>query len=78
MNTRGLLTVMLLLIGATALADSDSQRRTRAFARLPDWTGIWIPDDGVMNKLGLAGRPDDGFWTDIPRTMLCGRPNTRR
>ena len=41
--------VVHLQTGAAAPAPA----RVQAFAKLPDWTGIWIADDGIMTRLGL-------------------------
>jgi hypothetical protein len=63
---RGTAAFLLVVLGsAWALASPSSEERQRIFARLPDWTGIWIADDGVMTRLGLrndvAGDPGPGF-----------------
>jgi len=34
-------------------AAAPATARDQAFAKLPDWTGIWIADDGIMTRLGL-------------------------
>jgi hypothetical protein len=36
-----------------AVAGTSTQDRQQVFRKLPDWTGIWIADDGVMTRLGL-------------------------
>src|SRR5580698_4139281 len=36
-----------------ATAAPTGQQRQQKFAQLPDWTGIWIADDGIMTRLGL-------------------------
>ena len=46
--------LFVLLLGSTeALSSPTPQERQRQFAHLPDWTGIWIADDGIMTRLGL-------------------------
>jgi|HubBroStandDraft_1064217.scaffolds.fasta_scaffold198387_1 hypothetical protein len=57
---------LVLALGSTwALATQTAAERQRAFARLPDWTGIWIVDDGIMTRLGLRndveGDPGPNF-----------------
>jgi hypothetical protein len=42
-----------LFICFAALAGPAVPEREQTFARLPDWTGIWIADDGIMTRLGL-------------------------
>ncbi len=44
----------------SAHAQDLNDPRVRAFAALPNWTGIWIADDGVMTELGVSGRPPGG------------------
>jgi hypothetical protein len=46
-----LLVALFTCFAATAAPTVQQRRQT--FARLPDWTGIWIADDGVMTRLGL-------------------------
>src|SRR5208282_3957830 len=46
-----LLVALLTCFAATAAP--TAQQRQQTFARLPDWTGIWIADDGIMTRLGL-------------------------
>jgi hypothetical protein len=36
-----------------AVAAATPQERQQVFLKLPDWTGIWIADDGIMTRLGL-------------------------
>lgn len=49
------LVIALCLYVATlqAVAAATTQERQQAFRKLPDWTGIWIADDGIMTRLGL-------------------------
>ena len=49
----GLLTTM-----ATALAAPNSPNRVRAFARLPDWSGMWV--NAVYQQVGASGRLPGG------------------
>ena len=49
------LAALLLLTGVgTAHADPNSPQRVRAFAKLPDWSGLW-----EQFKSGASGGPDD-------------------
>ena len=61
-----LIVAIVVLPAGSAFAQTDA--RTEAFAKLPDWTGIWIAVS--RNNLGLSGRapgqPD--------RSALRGRP----
>jgi hypothetical protein len=54
---------VLLLSCAAVAASQSEQQRQRAFKTLPDWTGIWLPDDGVMDELGLTNAPEKGDVT---------------
>ena len=58
-----------LLASAAAPAQENTAERVRAFAALPDWTGIWIADDGVMTELGLSGKPPGGE-AQLAKTVL--------
>lgn len=51
---------MLLAVSVSSYAAQSAQQRQRAFAKLPDWTGLWIPDDGIMNNIHLSTRADEG------------------
>jgi hypothetical protein len=53
MNTRMLVALVLTVATSSTLAASTTQERQRVFAHLPDWSGIWIADDGIMSRLGL-------------------------
>jgi hypothetical protein len=55
--------VLLLTCLAAQAASQSDQQRQRAFKALPDWTGIWLPDDGVMDELGLTNAPEKGDVT---------------
>ncbi|HEU4617486.1 MAG TPA: hypothetical protein VFV10_05560 [Gammaproteobacteria bacterium] len=60
---------LLAAAPAPALAQVSDEARVRAFAALPNWTGIWIAADGVMNDLGLNGRGPTGV-TDFAKLLL--------
>jgi hypothetical protein len=47
----GLLVALVTCFAASAAP--RAQERQQTFARLPDWTGVWIADDGIMTRLGL-------------------------
>ena len=66
--------VAMLLIAGVASAQTNSPERVRAFAALPNWTGIWIADDGVMTELGLSGRPPGGDRQMAQMLLLNGIP----
>jgi hypothetical protein len=50
--------ILALILSPAALAASSAHERQRIFARLPDWTGLWIADDGIMTRLGLTNGPE--------------------
>jgi len=54
------LAAWLAAAAATATAQANDEARVRAFAALPNWTGIWLADDGIMTELGLSGRSPGG------------------
>jgi hypothetical protein len=50
---------LALLLTATVLLSCSSRApRVDAFARLPDWRGIWIAED--FDNTGISGYPDEG------------------
>jgi hypothetical protein len=49
-----------LLVAGGSFGQPNGGDRARFFATLPNWTGYWIADDGVMNALGVSGRPASG------------------
>jgi len=53
MNKIAMALVVMILGSTWALGSETVQERERIFAKLPDWTGIWIADDGIMTRLGL-------------------------
>jgi hypothetical protein len=50
--------VLLLAVGSCVQPAGGD--RARVFAALPNWSGYWIADDGVMNALGVSGRTEHG------------------
>jgi hypothetical protein len=64
--------LLVTLIAATsAIAGSTPAERQRIFARLPDWTGVWMVDDGIWNQTGLRNDVSDQHLTfllakDVP------------
>jgi hypothetical protein len=65
---------MALLGCVTAQAAPTAQQRQRVFERLPDWTGIWIPDDGVMTRLGLRNDVEGDAGPNFKDTILAAHP----
>jgi hypothetical protein len=60
MSRRGKGACLILLLAAAALLSCSSQApRVEAFARLPDWRGIWIAED--FDNTGISGYPDEGL-----------------
>jgi hypothetical protein len=53
MSFRHAALLLALFTCFAAAAAPTVPQREQTFARLPDWTGIWIADDGVMTRLGL-------------------------
>lgn len=58
-------------LGANAAVAQPGSARAEAFAKLPDWTGIWIADS--RSNLGLSGRPPPGAQQTA---ALLGPPYT--
>src|SRR6185437_5478051 len=50
---RLVLALCLYVATLQGVAAATTQEREQAFRKLPDWTGIWIADDGIMTRLGL-------------------------
>lgn len=62
---------LAMVFAGAASAQSATTARVEAFAKLPDWTGLWIADS--RSNLGLSGRPPPG----APQTAaLRGPPYT--
>jgi hypothetical protein len=55
-----------------AQPSAQQQKRVRAFASLPDWTGIWEPDAWSGRTLG--GKPVGGIERVRARSELMGHP----
>jgi hypothetical protein len=81
---KGFVIAACFAIAALAGCSKPVDPRTDAFARLPDWRGIWIQEDGF--DTGISGFPDDlgkpgakprplmdpaGPWTDEGRKRLA-------
>jgi hypothetical protein len=68
--TRFALVVLLTLISiSSAEADSNSQQRVRAFAKLPDWSGVW-----AQFNTGPGGFPDDQEERKVMLEVLDQHP----
>ena len=70
----GSMLIATLLAAGALQAQTNSAERVRAFAATPNWTGIWIADDGVMTELGLSGRPPGGDAQMAKMLLLNGVP----
>ncbi len=66
-----------LIAAATAAAQRPDDARVRTFAALPNWTGIWIVADGIMNDLGVSGRPPGGDAEYAKLVLQNGVPYTK-
>jgi hypothetical protein len=71
-----IIATLALTVGtASAVGGSTAQQRQHVFAQLPDWTGIWIADDGIMTRLGLRNDVEgDAGPTFKDRIMSKGMP----
>ncbi len=58
MSTRFVTLIVVLICSSSAQAGPSAQQRQRTFATLPDWSGVWIADDGIMTRLGLTNGPE--------------------
>ncbi len=74
MSPNGLACFAVLLIATSTLASETPEPRHRAFARLPDWTGIWIADDGIMTRLGLRNDVEGDTGPTFKDRILAGHP----
>src|SRR6516164_2056828 len=75
MRKQTLAVLSLVTATASTLAASTVQDRQRVFSQLPDWTGIWIADDGIMTRLGLRNDVEgDAGPTFKDRIMFKGMP----
>ncbi|HEV2700769.1 MAG TPA: hypothetical protein VGV09_04000 [Steroidobacteraceae bacterium] len=57
MNKRTLILLVVATLASQAYADPESALRVRAFARLPNWTGLWEGDHSVPTPLNGAFAP---------------------
>ena len=72
MNTR--LLVLLITVATVVGAGATAGQRQQTFARLPDWTGIWIADDGVMTRLGLRNDVEGDAGLTFKDLILAQHP----
>lgn len=73
MNARRIGAVLVFLFIACAHAQKNSPDRVRAFAALPDWTGIWERDVGFFPN--VSGRPPmEDFAQFRKNAKLAGHP----
>jgi hypothetical protein len=63
---------LLQTFAAPADAASGAQQRTRVFASLPDWTGLWESD--AWAEMTVAGRPVGGIAAVRAKSVLSGHP----
>ena len=64
----GLVLMALLCAALAAEAAPNSPRRVRAFARLPDWTGLWLSDSEQADSGGRTGLSAFKFMEHPPYT----------
>jgi hypothetical protein len=57
-STRFVTVILMLICSSAAQAMPSPQQRLRVFATLPNWSGLWIADDGIMTRLGLTNGPE--------------------
>jgi hypothetical protein len=73
-TARAVLAAAVVLLAGAAGGQPSGDARARTFASLPNWTGIWIAADGVMNELSISGRSPNP--SDRARHLLNGGPYT--
>ncbi|MGH8218811.1 MAG: hypothetical protein ACREUT_09650 [Steroidobacteraceae bacterium] len=67
------MTLVALMCVPSVYAAPNSERRVRAFAALPDWTGFWAWDGWQEDH--LSGEPPGGIiGPTLARSKLAGRP----
>ena len=77
-RTAAICFVVAVLGAAGVWGAPTPAERQRSFATLPDWTGIWIVDDGIMTRLGLRNDVEgDSGPTFKDRIMYHGAPYNR-
>ncbi len=74
MSPSAFLCLIVLLASTSTLASETQEQRHRVFARLPDWTGIWIADDGIMTRLGLRNDVEGEVGPTFKDRILAGHP----
>ena len=65
------LAALLCICATAAYAAPNSADRTHAFARLPDWTGIWLSAAWLADE---SGRPPGGSAQVRAHARLLGAP----
>ncbi len=55
---------LLCVLLAAAHAGDGQTARERTWAALPNWSGIWLSDDGIQTRVGLGNDPDGPGPTD--------------
>jgi hypothetical protein len=75
MKARASIVFWLLLSGLGACADQDA-RRARAYAALPDWSGLWEVDlgDNASITSSLSGRSPSGHDLDLATSLKFAAP----
>jgi hypothetical protein len=63
---------LMLFIGAAAHAQLNAPQRVRAFAALPDWTGLWEAEAWVGKT--VAGPPPGGLPAVLAKASLSKAP----
>lgn len=65
---------VFLFASAVHAAAPTQESRQRAFAKLPDWTGLWIADDGIMTRLGLRNDVEGDAGKSFRDRILSAHP----
>lgn len=72
MNPSKLIGLCCLILGMTSThAELNSTSRVRAFAQLPNWTGLWEADNKEVSD-GKTGQPKG--YADVARLKLAAEP----
>ena len=64
----------LLVAASAACVAAPEEARQRTFAHLPNWTGLWIADDGIMTRLGLRNDVEGDGGPTFKDRILSAHP----
>ena len=65
--------LLIVVAGGALCSAADAPHHTHPARALPDWSGIWLSDDGIMDRIGLTNGPA-GPGPGMFERILNGHP----